>query len=149
MTTLLTQATSPDTSSGALAAYVALAVAILTPLVAVINAWTSRKTRRERDAVARQSEAQGGVIATGTPLEWRTTDHQALLDERTYAQKTRAQLNDAEDTVRTLRDEVADCHRRMDAQEEDLRQLRVAIAACPGGPICPLLSIPPKDNRPS
>lgn len=125
-------------SGGALAAYVALTVSIVTPLVAVLNAWLNRKTRRERDAAVRQIEATGGVITTGSPLEWRTTDHAALLDERAYAQKTRSQLTLAEDEVRTLRNEVAECGRRMDVMQEDLRQLRVSIAACTGGPVCPI-----------
>lgn len=131
-------ATGGGLGGGALAAYIALGVSILTPLVAVINAWSGRKTRRERNAAAWQTEAQGGAIATGTPLEWRTTDHQALLDERVYSEKTRGDLVIAEAEVRALRDRIADCDRRMDTMQEDLRQLRTTIAACPGGPPCPL-----------
>lgn len=123
---------------GTLAAYVALAVSILTPLVAVLNAWSGRKTKRERDAGAWQAEAQGGAIATGTPLEWRTTDHQALLDERSFSAETRTALKIAEQKVRELSDSIAECDRRVDALQEDLRQQRTAIHACPGGPPCPL-----------
>lgn len=143
----MTYLAAGDIGGGTLAAYVALGVSILTPLIAVLNAWSGRKTRRERNAAVWQTEAQGGAIATGTPLEWRTTDHQALLDERAYSEKTRGQLVIAESDVRMLRDSVAECERRMDTMQEDMRQLRATVAACPGGPPCPLkpvgLSTPP------
>lgn len=148
------EAAAGSIGGGTLAAYVALGVSILTPLIAVLNAWSGRKTRRERNAAAWSTEAQGGAIASGTPLEWRTTDHQALLDERSYAEKTRGQLVVAESEVRTLRDQVAECERRMDAMQEDMRQLRTSIAGCAGGPPCPLrpvampspLTVPPPEG---
>jgi hypothetical protein len=141
---LLTQAAPPDagSSGGALAAYVALGVSVLGPLIAALSAWASRKTRHERMGVAKKDYATGEVIATGSPLEWRTTDHQALLDERGYTVELRKRAGEAEERVRNLRDKVADQDRKIDAITEDLRQLRISIAACPGGPVCPLNSIP-------
>ena len=130
--------TEHSVGAGVFAAWAALTVSILTPVIAALKAWSDRKTRRERNAAALQAEAQGGAIATGTPLEWRTTDHQALLDERAYSEKTRGALYEAEEQVRGLRDELAETNRRCDAIAEDLRQLRVSISSCPGGPHCPL-----------
>jgi hypothetical protein len=146
---LLLQATdSSAASGGSLVAYGALAVSIITPLVALLNAASSRRTRRERAAANTKTEAESGAVTSGSVLEWRKTDHQALLDERTYAAQTRADLVTSQEEVRTLRDEVAECDRRMDAIIEDLRQLRASIAACPGGPACPLVPSTPAAEPP-
>lgn len=156
MIPLLAQGDPGASGGGALAAYVALGVSVLTPLVALINAWSQRRSRHERLGAAKKTHAEGDAIATGTPLEWRTTDHQALLDERSYSKLTRAQLNEAEERVRNLRDRVAEQDRKIDeltahlvSVSEDLRQLRVSIAACPGGPICPLHPIVPRKPDPT
>lgn len=153
MITLWSQVQAPPVTisggGGALVAYIALAASILTPLIALINAWAQRRSKRERDATAKNAEAQGHVLSTGSPLEWRTTDHQALMDERTFSRELRKRADTAEAKVRELEDRLAENDRRTDAIIEDLRQLRVSIAACPGGPVCPLrpaLPIEPHDG---
>lgn len=138
---LLLQATDSSASGGSLVAYGALAVSIITPLVALLNAASSRRTKRERAAANTKTESEASAVTSGSVLEWRKTDHQALLDERSYSEKTRADLVTSQEEVRTLRDEVAECDRRMDALTEDLRQLRASIASCPGGPGCPLVPV--------
>lgn len=141
-------ANSPP-SAGSLAAYVALAVSVITPLVALLNAAASRRTKRDREATNAKTEAEGGAVTSGSVLEWRKTDHQALLDERTYAAHTRSELVTSQEEVRTLRDQLAEQDRKIDAITEDLRQLRVSIAACPGGPLCPLVPVDsPREQHP-
>lgn len=139
---LLLQATDSSASGGSLIAYGALAVSIITPLVALFNAASSRRTKQERSAANTKTESEANAVASGSVLEWRKTDHQALLDEREYSKKTQENLVASQEEVRSLRDRIAECDRRMDAITEDLRQLRSSIAACPGGPVCPLYSIP-------
>lgn len=138
-------APAADAAPGSLIVYVTLAIAIITPVAAAIKALSDRRTKRERNASSAHMEAQGAVLATGTPLEWRQTDHQALLDERAHSKALQTSLTEALEEVRTLADLLAEADRKMDglasrqvAQAEDMRQLRASIAACVGGPPCPL-----------
>ncbi len=134
-----------DAGPGELLVYITLAIAIIGPLASAIKAWSDRRTKRERGASAAHMEAQGVAVSTGTPLEWRQTDHQALLDERQHSEKLRSRADVADEKVRQLADKLAEADRKMDGladrqveQAEDMRQLRASIAACPGGPACPL-----------
>lgn len=146
---LWVQAAESPPTGGSLAAYVALAVSVITPLVALLNAASSRRTKRDREAANAKTEAEGGAVTSGSVLEWRKTDHQALLDERAYSEETRGKLVVSQEEVRTLRDQIAEQDRKLDAVMEDLRQLRVSIAACPGGPLCPLLPVDgPREQHP-
>lgn len=155
MIAILTQqaATEPP-SGGTLAAYVALAVSILTPLAAGLKAWSDRKTRRERNAAALQAEAQGGVIATGSPLEWRTTDHQALLDERTFSRELRDRADKAEAEARSANQRADETRRERDNDREMLNDLRrefdqlvAKIASCEAGHFCPVADALTRDPR--
>lgn len=142
------QAASQLPSGGNLIAYVALAASILTPTVAVINALSGRRTRRDRQTGNEKVESETAAVFSGQSLEWRKTDHNALLDERAYSEKTRGELVAAQGEVRLLLDRVAEQDRRIDALVENVRQLRESIAACPGGPICPLRPIELGDMPP-
>ena len=130
----------PD--GGSLAAYAALAGTIVSIVVGGFNAWNQRQTRRQKNAAASESETKSFVLATGEPVQWRTTDHNALLDERAYSEKTRNLLADSENRVRELLDRVAAQDRKIDALVENIRQLRQSISLCPGGPLCPLHHVP-------
>jgi len=129
----------PD--GGSLAAYAALAGTIVSIVVGGFNAWNQRQTKRQKDAAASESEAKSFVLATGDPVQWRTTDHQSLLDERAYTEQLGTKLREAEGKVRNLLDRVAEQDRKIDALVENIHQLRLSIRACPGGPGCPLHAV--------
>lgn len=149
---LVAQATTPPPEGGSLATYVTLAGTIVAILVSGLNAWSGRKSRRERAAGAAHVETQSGVLASGSVLEYRKEDRQGLLDERAYSKETRERAEAAEQALLEVRKEMIEMHRRSDDQmdilRDDLRQLRASIAACPGGPACPLQPVSGHDPDP-
>lgn len=151
MIALLGQAPAPP-GGGSLAAYVALAGTVVAIVTSALNAWSNRRTNRQRQADIAKQHAETGVISEGTPLEWRTTDHQALLDERAHSKELAAAVKATEQEARETKAEaaqlridrdndrelIADLRRDLNALRGSYESLLERIGRCKAGTFCPV-----------
>ncbi|MCD2193535.1 hypothetical protein LQ327_09080 [Actinomycetospora endophytica] len=138
---------TPADGGGTLAAYVALAVAILTPLAAMVKALASWRSRRQRKAETDGNFIKNESVISGMTLQSWQESRQEVKDARAEAKEARERAQAAEtraDHADDRADQAETRLRKAEARIDELEaafkafQRRVAACSVADPPGCPL-----------